>query len=75
MIRILHHRDKCIGCYYCVDIAPARWEIDEIDGKSTLIESIEKKGIFIAKAPDMEYDENLQAAEACPVGIIKVEKI
>ncbi|MBN2663271.1 MAG: ferredoxin [Bacteroidales bacterium] len=75
MIRITHYREKCIGCYYCVDIAPTRWEIDEVDGKSLLIEASNKKGIYIAKVPDFEYDENIQAANACPVGIIKVEKI
>jgi len=75
MIRITQYREKCIGCYYCVDIAPARWEIDINDGKSTLLEAVEKKGIFIAKVPDFEYDENVNASNACPVGVIKVEKI
>ncbi len=75
MIRITHFREKCIGCYYCVDIAPSRWEIDNQDGKCSLLDAVEKKGIFISKVPDFEYDEAIQVAESCPVKIIKVERI
>jgi len=74
MVRIFHRRDKCIGCYYCVEVAPQRWEIDEQDGKSLLIDSTAKKGIYMVVVPDFEYDENKEAAEACPVNIITVEK-
>ena len=75
MIRISHHRIKCIGCNYCVEVAPSRWIMDENDGKSTLLEAKEKKGIFISVTSDDEYDANLEAAELCPVNIIRVEKI
>jgi ferredoxin len=74
MIRILHYREKCIGCYYCVEFAPYRWEIDTDDGKSRLIDSIEKKNIFITIVPDFEYNENKLAADSCPVNCIKIEK-
>jgi len=75
MIRIIHQRAKCIGCNYCVEAAPSRWFMDENDGKSNLIDAKEKKGIFIAITTDDEYEENFEAAEICPVNIIKVEKI
>jgi ferredoxin len=75
MIRIIHHRSKCIGCNYCVEAAHTRWFMNDSDGKSNLIGAKEKKGIFIVITGDDEYEENLEAAEICPVKIIKVEKI
>ncbi len=75
MIRITHYRAKCIGCNYCVEAAPSDWEMDETDGKCNLIESTEKKGIFIKITSDDDYEGNKEAAEICPVNIIKVEKI
>ncbi len=75
MIRIIHHRIRCIGCNYCVEVAPDRWDMSMDDGKSYLIDSIEKKGIYIVKASDDEYDSNSEAANICPINIIKVEKI
>lgn len=35
---------------------------------------VEKKGIFIIEVEDEEYFANMEAAKACPVKIIKVEK-
>ncbi len=75
MIRIIQHRAKCIGCNYCVEAAPARWIMDDKDGKSNLIGAKGKKGIYIVSAGDDELDENMEAANICPVGIIRVEKI
>ena len=75
MIRISHHRVKCIGCNYCVEVAPSNWIMDDTDGKSILLESKEKKGIYISISSDDEFESNLEAAEICPVNIIKVEKI
>ena len=74
MVRITHYRAKCIGCNYCVEAAPSRWYMDEQDGKSVLIDSGEKKGIYIAVTTDDEYEENSEASNICPVNIIKVEK-
>ena len=75
MIRISHHRKKCIGCNYCVEAAPSRWVMDMSDGKCTMIDSKEKKGIYMLVTTDDEYEENKEAAELCPVNIIKVERI
>ena len=73
MIRITHQREKCIGCNYCVEIAYDRWRMSKKDGKCTLIEGKNKKGFFSAVVGDDEYIVN--AAKACPVKIIKVEKV
>jgi len=74
VIRLTHFREKCIGCNYCAEVAPFRWSMDDTDGKSNLRDGREKKGIYTATAGDDEYDQNREAAEICPVNIIRVEK-
>ncbi|KJS05941.1 MAG: ferredoxin [Vicingaceae bacterium] len=75
MIRITHQREKCIGCNYCVEIAYDRWRMSKKDGKCTLIGSKEKRGFYNVVVGDDEYIANVNAAKACPVKIIKVEKV
>ena len=75
MIRIFHHRVRCIGCGYCEEIAPYRWKIDNWDGKASLIDASEKRGIFTLTVGDDEWEDSMNAAELCPVKIIHVEKI
>lgn len=74
MIRIFHHRGKCIGCNACVEAAPWRWRISKKDGKSVLIGGKEKKGIFHLQTGEDELEENKLAAANCPVNIIKIQK-
>lgn len=71
-IKIEHFRKNCIGCNSCVNIAPQSWTMDSKDGKSRLIGSKEKKGIFTADVFEFDKEANQKAAEACPVNIIKV---
>jgi ferredoxin len=75
MIRITQQRDKCIGCNYCVEYAIDRWRMSKKDGKCTLIGSINKNGFHSIVTGDDEYEANLSASKACPVKIIKVEKV
>ncbi len=75
MIRITHYKYKCIGCAYCVEVAPFRWKMNEEDGKSDLIGSTERNGIQTVIVDNTEYDENLEASQVCPAKCIKVEKI
>jgi ferredoxin len=72
MITVIHQRQKCIGCNYCVELAPEHWRMSLKDGKSVLICSIEKKGFWLAKLPESERVKNDKAAKACPVNIIQV---
>ncbi|MEM3399830.1 MAG: ferredoxin [Candidatus Micrarchaeia archaeon] len=61
--RIVIDREGCIGCGTCAALCPDNWQIAE-DGKSSPIET--------------EVDEigcNQQAADSCPVGVIKIEKL
>jgi len=75
MVVITHQREKCIGCNYCVELAYDRWRMSKKDGKATLIGSENKKGFYTVRIDNEEYNENVKAAEACPVKIIKVKLI
>lgn len=72
MVIITQQRKKCIGCGYCVEVAPKRWRMSKLDGKCHLLGSSNKKGFHTVRVDDMEYDENLKAADVCPVKIIQV---
>ncbi len=74
MFKIIHFRHKCIGCNACVEVAPYRWRISKKDGKSVLIEGKEKKGIYSTLVSEDELQENILAAQNCPVKIIRIEK-
>jgi ferredoxin len=75
MVIITHQRDKCIGCNYCVELAYQRWRMSKKDGKATLLGGENKKGFHTVRVDNEEFDENMRAAEACPVNIIKVKMI
>lgn len=75
MFQIIFHRNKCIGCNACVEAAPERWRVSKKDGRCTLIEGKEKKGIYRALVNMDEYDQNVQAANNCPVKVIQIEKV
>ena len=73
MVRIIHQRGKCIGCNYCVEVAPATWRMNNKDGKASLIGGKQKKDFFILITTDDNLDTNIEAMELCPVKIIKTE--
>lgn len=75
MIRITQWRNKCIGCNICVEVAFYRWRISTKDGRCTLVEGVESKGLYTAIVGDDEYEINRTAAKHCPVKIIRVEKM
>ncbi|OIO40223.1 hypothetical protein AUJ10_03520 [Candidatus Pacearchaeota archaeon CG1_02_31_27] len=63
--KILQKRERCIGCGACVSICPNNWFMDK-DRKSK-----PKK----TEVDERELQCNKNAANACPVGIIKIEKV
>ena len=76
MVVVTLQRDKCIGCNYCVELAPGQFRMSKKDGKSVLLHSTNKKGFHTIKSPDdFILDDCDKAAKACPVHIIKVKKI
>ncbi len=75
MVIITLQRKKCIGCNYCVELAPSQFQMSKKDGKSVLLHSEEKKGFHTIKSPDESiYDSAEKAKEACPVKIISVKR-
>ena len=75
MVIITLQRDKCIGCNYCVEMAPAQFQMSKKDGKSVLIKSVNAKGFYTLKSPNHNIVENCELAEkACPVHIITVKE-
>ena len=75
MVIITQQRDKCIGCNYCVELAFDRWRMSKKDGKCNLIGATDRRGFHTVRVSDAEYDDNVKAAEACPVKIIKVKQV
>jgi len=71
-MRIIHEREKCIGCGSCVALCPKFWEMGE-DGKSTLKNSVKNtEGNYELEAG--EVDCNQEAADSCPVQIVQIIK-
>ena len=74
MVVVTLQRNKCIGCNYCVELAPDHFRMSKKDGKSVLLRSIEKKGFFTLKSPDYSIlDACENASKSCPVKIISVK--
>lgn len=76
MVVVTLQRDKCIGCNYCVELAPAEFQMSKKDGKSVLLHAVDKKGFHTLKSfDDSIYDACVNAQKACPVKIISTKKV
>ncbi len=76
MVVITLQRKKCIGCNYCVELAPAQFQMSKKDGKSVLLHATEKKGFFTIKTYDETiFEASNEAKKACPVNIIEVKQV
>ena len=74
MVIITLQRNKCIGCNYCVEMAPQQFQMSKKDGKTVLLHGQEKKGFFTLKSNDYSILDSCEnAAKACPVHIISVK--
>lgn len=73
-MKIIHEREKCIGCGACVAICPKFWEMKD-DNKSHLIgSSLSPEGNEELTINENEISCNQEAADSCPVSIIHIEK-
>ncbi|GGZ88895.1 ferredoxin [Algibacter mikhailovii] len=76
MVVITLQRKKCIGCNYCVELAPDQFQMSKKDGKSVLLHANDKKGFFTLKSNDeLIFEPSDNAAKACPVKIISVKQV
>ncbi|REG89263.1 ferredoxin [Winogradskyella sediminis] len=74
MVIVTLQRHKCIGCNYCVEMAPGQFQMSKKDGKTVLLNTKENKGFFTLKSNDYEILEACEnASKACPVNIISVK--
>jgi ferredoxin len=71
MFKLIHYRNRCIGCNACVEIAYQRWRMSKKDGKAVCW-VLSKKGIYQIQLNEDELPENEQALEACPVKVIQI---
>lgn len=76
MVVVTLQRNKCIGCNYCVELAPNQFQMSKKDGKSVLLHSNDRKGFFTLKSNDeLIYEASDNAAKACPVKIISIKRV
>lgn len=76
MVVVTLQRNKCIGCNYCVEMAPAQFQMSKKDGKTVLLKAVDSKGFHTLKSTDHTIAENCElAAKACPVNIISIKEI
>lgn len=72
MAKIIHYRNKCIGCGICFEMQPELWRMSKRDGKATLLRSTEKKDVFVLLIHKDIQHQTEQVKKACPVKIIKI---
>lgn len=72
--KIKHEREDCIGCGACAAICEKFWEMNS-DGKSDLIGSQKDGTNEILEIEEKDFEENLEAAESCPVNVIHIKNL
>ena len=73
--KVIHIKNDCINCGACAAICPEYWEMDD-EGFAHLKGSKEVGDHWELKIDTEEARvKNQEAAEACPVEVIKVEKL
>ncbi|MCB0571078.1 MAG: ferredoxin [Phaeodactylibacter sp.] len=75
MIQVAFQRNKCIGCYACVEAAPEHWAMSRRDGKSFLRKSEKRGDYYIKNLPEPESEKLERSARNCPVRIIRVKRL
>ena len=70
-MKIIHEREKCIGCGSCAALCPKFWEMGD-DGKSDLKGSRKnEEGNYETETEAVECNQD--AADSCPVQIINIK--
>lgn len=73
MVKITQNCEGCIGCGTCAALCPKFWEMNYDEAKAVLKGGSKNKetGEYELEVSDIEC--NKDAAEACPVQVIRVE--
>lgn len=72
--KVIHFKKDCIGCGACIAINPKFWEMDE-EGLAHLKGSVKINDQWVLKiSTEEDRASNQEAADVCPVQIIKIEK-
>lgn len=72
MPKLIHYRDKCIGCNICHERSPEYWRLSRKDGKATLVGGEKKKSTYVLAIPASEVDHQRDIARDCPARVIKI---
>lgn len=72
MPKLIHYRDKCIGCGICYELQSELWRMSKKDGKATLVKAIQKRNVFILDINEQDALATQATVVACPVNVIKV---
>jgi len=68
--KITQNHNECIGCGACAAIAPTDWKME---GDKAVLINAKKEGNLLVKTVN-DAGSNEDAASACPVRCIKLEK-
>ncbi len=72
MFKIIQDHENCISCGTCLALCPAHWQWAQ-DGKAMPTGGIKKEnGHYELETEDVGCSQ--EAADACPVQIIKIEE-
>ena len=70
---IEHDRPNCIGCGACAATAPRFWEMNQ-DGKADVKSGKTRPDNWQElEISEKDFEENMRAAESCPVNVIHLK--
>ncbi len=73
MAKIIQNYEECIGCGTCVALCPKFWEMADDEAKARpKLGKKNEEGNYEFEVEDKKIGCNKDAAEACPVQVIKI---
>ncbi len=69
--KIVYVKNECIGAFACIAAEPGTWKESVEGDKADLIEGVNEGDEVYVKEVD-ELDNNMEAAQSCPVNCIHI---